>query len=212
MFRYQNQFCAPLVFTKGKKERVGILIFTNTDELWGGGQLGGVDSFPRTRQEVFSVSTFIYFEFCAWNLNLADISWNLGAKSLNFGANSCKVCSKERGGAGEGSGDLWEVCSLMIGAGEKKFFLPLVFTPVARSIWDHFPKDFFTNNSLPTRFQVVLYLISNGNYFVSIEELVFILRHTTSGLGQNQTSQVLGKESNSHGLRLKSSGTRRLRG
>ena len=65
MFRYQNQFCAPLVFTKGKKERVGILIFTNTDELWGGGQLGGVDSFPRTRQEVFSVSTFIYFEFCA---------------------------------------------------------------------------------------------------------------------------------------------------
>jgi len=58
----------------------------------------------------------------------------LGGKLLNFGANTGKLGSKEGGGLGEGSGDLWEVCSLMIGAGEKKFFLPLVFTPVARSI------------------------------------------------------------------------------
>jgi len=45
MFRYQNQFCAPLVFTKGKKERVGILIFTNTDELWGGVNSAGLTVF-----------------------------------------------------------------------------------------------------------------------------------------------------------------------
>ena len=47
--------------------------------------------------------------------------------------------------------------------------LPNLFNAVEGSIFGSLPEAFFTNKFSPTRFQVLLDLISNRHYFVSVE-------------------------------------------